>query len=393
MRRAPFALLLLVTSSASAAPWGITLEGGGEADSNVRRVEAVPGNDKPVSAGVARAGARLARKDKLFGGAYAIDVSSLVRVVGDSSVKDENVALFTADLRWMHPIGDRPASVGFDFVGADALPISSSVGARTFRNLGGDALLGLRSGEDRQLVLGVGYRNFAYTGLVESNGQEVTTHDFDWSGAVASARLDLVLWQTANKTKTLELATTVGFEAREYGGVALTRSVSMFDPTHNIPDCPPTGPPHQECLAPTSIGRRDRYSRAQVELDWVGRIVASLGYQLVVIDSNSFGQSLIRNRIVASGTIELPWKMFGSASVALQLDKYTDGVVVVQELQTRDLTSLEDENRSSVQIRLARPITAAWSAEVRAAIWRDLTSTMNSSFRRELIYAGMIYSR
>jgi hypothetical protein len=111
-----------------------------------------------------------------------------------------------------------------------------------------------------------------------------------------------------------------------------------------------------------------------------------------VIDSNSFGQSLIRHRIMASVTTELIDKLFGSATATLQLDQYPDGIVIQTDVQHQEFSNLEDENRSSLQVRIARELSTAWSLEARAAVWRNLGNSSGMSFRRELVYAGVIYA-
>ncbi|HEY5952089.1 MAG TPA: hypothetical protein VIV40_41615, partial [Kofleriaceae bacterium] len=131
-----------------------------------------------------------------------------------------------------------------------------------------------------------------------------------------------------------------------------------------------------------------------VELTWVGRQVAALGYQITIIDSNSFGQSLARHRITASGTAQLPGEIYGTLLAILQLDQYLDGLLVRRDLQQQEFTNVEDENRSSLQLRLARVIGGSWSVEGRAAIWRNIAGgSMQLDFRRELIYLGLVYGK
>src|SRR5205814_7650986 len=125
------------------------------------------------------------------------------------------------------------------------------------------------------------------------------------------------------------------------------------------------------CKGLGSAMRADRFQRASMDLTWTGDVVATAGYQLTVVDSNSYAQSLIRHRVIASVTAELADKLFGSATVTLQLDQYPDGLVVEKDDQHIETTTLEDENRSSLQVRLARALSAAWSLEARAAVWRD----------------------
>lgn len=377
MRRAALsaalALGLLGTARvADADPWVVSMETGAEVDSNVERVETVPDSmTARIAAPVGRLGARLERKDRLVGGTYALGLSGTARLVANTRTKDENVMLYVGESRWLHALGTRPLAAGIALIAADALAITGGTGARTFRNLGADALLALGSGEDRHLTLAVGGRDFSYK----------PSHAFDWHGPVANARLDVVLWQTSGKTKTLELAATFGFEARTYASNALA-----------LDSCPPDMPPSYKCSSGTSLTRRDRYQHAGFKLDWVGEIAATLGYQLLVIDSNSYGQSLVRHRIIASGTIELADKLFGTATATLQIDQYPDGVLVEKDLQRQELTNLEDENRSSLQVRIARELSAAWSLEARGAVWRDIGNTGTMSFRRELVYAGVIYT-
>jgi len=350
----------------------MSLESGAEADSNVERVETVAGSmTQRIAAPVGRIGARIEHKDHVLGGAYALGASALARLVASSKTRPENVMLFAGEGRWLHALDPRPIAAGISITAADARAITGGTGARTFRNLGADALLALGSGEDRRLTLALGGRDFSYK----------PSHAFDWRGPVANARLDVVLWQTSGKTKTLELTATFGFEQRSYASNALA----------NV--CPPDATPSYQCSAGTSLARRDRYQRANVELTWVGEVVATVGYQLIVIDSNSYGQSLVRHRIMTSGTVELADKLFGTATATLQLDQYPDGVLVEKDLQHHELTNLEDENRSSLQVRIARELSATWSLEARGALWRDLGNTGTASFRRELLYLGVVYAR
>jgi len=363
--------LLGIVRMAGAEAWTMTMETGAEADTNVERVETGAGATADrIAAPVGLVGAQLENKDRVLGGAYAIGGSALARLVANSQAKPENVMLFAIEGRWLRAIESRPIAAGISLIAADALAITGGTGARTFRNLGADALLTMWSGEDRRLMLAVGARDFSYK----------PSHAFDWRGPVGNARLDVVLWQTSDKTRALELATTFGFEERTYASTALTDT------------CPPDAPPSYGCPAGTSLVRRDHYQRANMELKWAGEVIATAGYQLTVIDSNSYGQSLIRHRVMASGTVELADKLYGTATATLQIDQYPDGVLVEKDLQNQEFTNLEDENRSSLQVRIARELSATWSLETRGAVWRDIGSPGGMAFRRELIYAGVIYS-
>lgn len=375
MRRVVGLALVLIAARAHADSL-VTAEAGTELDDNVQRVETGPGlATTPVSAWVLRFGARVGYKGKVLGGNGAFEVSDLTRIVSDRDVSVENVTALAANARWAHVLPDRPVALGGSINAIDALPLSDDVGARTFRNLGADGLLALRGGDDRSLTLAFGVRDFEYK----------PDHDFDWVGPSASARFDFVLWQTPSKTKSLELMAIVGFEARAFNSVALTKA------------CPPYAPPDPNCIAATDLDRRDRYQRLGAEVTWVGRQVAALGYQVTLIDSNSFGQSLARHRATASGTAQLPGNIYGTLLAILQIDQYLDGLTVRRDLQQQEFTNIDDENRSSLQLRLGRRVTGDWAVEGRAAIWRNVGAfggnAMALDFQRELVYFGIVYGR
>jgi hypothetical protein len=349
-----------VAGVAAADPWTVRMESGAEADSNVTRTEG-----PTVAAAVGRLGARIDYHDALLGGAYAVQVSSLARMIVSSQNKDESVMLDGGELRWMHPISGASLAAGVHLTAADSFGVLVPTGARTYRNLGGDALLMLGHSEDHHLMLGVGWRDFVY--------KQVTA--FDWRGPIASARLDSMLWHAPDRTRSLELTAVLGFEARSYNDVAQFNGA-------------PDGSGNSFATNST-LRRRDRYQRGGLELTWTGDVFATGSYQVTVVDSNSYGQSLIRQRITAAATMEVMTALFVSATATLQIDQYPEGVPV-SDLLHQELTSLEDENRSSLQVLITRALSTAWSLEVRGAIWRDFGTT-GASFGRELAYAGVLY--
>src|SRR5690349_3712412 len=146
MRRAalPAIGILGVAGTAAADSWTVRMESGAEADSNVTRTEDAP---MVVGAAVGRLGGRIDYRDELLGGKYAVNVSSLVRMVASAKNKNESVILDVGELRWLHPIGGN-ALAGVYLTVADSFGVLVPVGARTYRNLGGDALLTLGHGED-----------------------------------------------------------------------------------------------------------------------------------------------------------------------------------------------------------------------------------------------------
>jgi hypothetical protein len=234
-------------------------------------------------------------------------------------------------------------------------------------------LIVMRNTEDRSLTLGFGGRRFTFK----------PCNKFDWSGPSANARLDLTLWEPPDGTRSLELDVFASVEARAYNDVALANACENGE----MPEDP------KDCSAATSLPRHDRYHRVGAELTWVGNVVAALGYTLSVTDTNSYGQSLVRHRVNLSATTTLPGGLYGTAYVTLQYDQYLDGLIVEKDLQNQTFTTLDDENRSSFQIRIAKQVTKALAIETRFAYWRDLGGGDDSAFRRSLLYAGAVFSR
>ena len=306
---------------------------------------------------------------------YVFGVSDLTRIAGNRDVSSEDVALLGGDVRWLHPIGDRPVAAGVGVTALDAFPIDDQYGARTFRNLGADLLVTAHSGDDRRLSLGFGFRQFVYKPPTEP------VHLFDWFGPVVNGRLDFVLWQPEAHTRSLELATTFGFEARTY------RARAYAD------GCPPGATPDPACSAATDFARSDRASRAGVELTYVGREILSLGYQLTVIDSNSYGNSFARHRgDWRQATVSIG-SFYVSLLAILQIDQYLDGLLVQNDLVHAEFTNIEDENRSSAQLHVARKVSPEWTVEGRVAYWRNIGNSMDLAFSRAVVYLGMVYNR
>jgi hypothetical protein len=368
-------LVLARVAVADAEPKvAVTAEGGAEMDSNVQRFETGPGlTTRRVAAPVARLGAKLSHTGRVARGGYGLAVGALSRTVmsGDQDLSPENVVLLSGDVRWMRPIGRRAVSAGIALAAIDALPITDGVGSRTFRTLGGEGLVTL-GGEARSLTIAVGGRDFVY--------KPDPADRYDWRGPAASIRLELTLWERDEGARSVELSALFGFEARAYDSFA------------NASACPQDAPPKEECFTGTSLRRSDRFQRGGLELTWTGRFVAAAAYQLSVTDSNSYGQSIVRHRLTLSATRDLPWRLYGTALATVQLDHYPDGLPIDRDPQTQTFTTLDDENRSSLQVRIARPVARAWAIEGRGAIWRNLGSELDSEFRRAVLYVGAVYN-
>jgi hypothetical protein len=356
---------------AGAGPWRVQVEGGGEIDSNVQRVETGPDLDTdPYTAPLVRAGGRVERSSRRGAGGYALLLSFAARTSLDRAVETEDVATLGLDARWLRAIGERPVAAGARAVYVDALPLAGVAGTRTFRSIGGEGVLMLRREEGDLVTLVAGARALTYK----------PDADFDWRGPTAGLRYERTLWHNADDTRTVDLTAEYRVERRAYDGAAFANR------------CEPGADPAPMCFAPTDLRRADLYHSASIETTYTGARVLSAGYQLVVVDSNSYGQSLIRHRLQLAATTELPGGFIGTATLTGQLDQYLDTLIIARDVQSNSFTTVDDDNRSSLQVRAAHPISPRLSFEARAAFWTDLLGPSETSFRRLLVYGGVVWA-
>ena len=137
--------------------------------------------------------------------------------------------------------------------------------------------------------------------------------------------------------------------------------------------------------------RADLEHRAQVRLTYTGDRVYSAGYELVVADSNSYGQSVYRHRVSASATSGLPWRWLATASAILELDQYPAPLLVARDVSSQTFASIDDDNRNMVSVLLSRPLAGRWSVEARWAYWTDAFGGGDYHFHRQLVYAGVVW--
>jgi hypothetical protein len=365
------AALGVIAGTASAGPWRGQIEAGGEIDTNVQRVETGPALDTATAkAPLVRAGGRVERAGRRGANVFALTASGSLRRSLDRGITTEDTALLGVDARWLRALGERPASAGLRAVYADALPLSGVEGTRTFRSLTGEGLLVLRREEGDQITLLAGARSLTYK----------PDHDFDWVGPTAGVRFDRTLWTSEDDTRTVELDADYRVERRAYDGAAFANR------------CEPGAEPTPMCFAPTASRRADLYHVASVEATYTGDRVLSAGYQLTYVDSNSYGQSLVRHRVTLSATSELPAGFIGTATITGQLDQYLDTLILARDVQSVSFTALDDDNRSSLQLRAAHPVGDSLSVEGRAAFWTDLSGPDDVKFRRLLLYAGVVWA-
>ncbi len=336
-------------------------EGGLEFDSNVTLATA---DAEPAAALVLR-GAALSSSRFLHGRhSFGVDAAARLRAALDPTLASEMVGLGSVDLRWLYEPKDRAIGVGARSSLTDARGLAGVLGARTFRNANAEGLVTVRAG-DHRFVMAIGGRDFVYRPNTAQS----------YRGYAATAALLSPLWRSADETRTLALATTLGYEGRGYASLALASQC-------------PSAMLAATCVYPTSVARHDQVMRAGVELTYSGATIISAGYRVLDIASNSFGQSLRRHQWTVAATRGLSTRLFGTLGATAQIDEFSTGAQLVENPQNPDIATLADEARSMVQVRLGYRLSARLTLEVRAASWTNLLSDV--AYQRQALGISIV---
>ncbi len=361
--------------------WSLQLEGGSEYDSNAHRLELSPDDDAPVEgAPVARAGARLRLRWKPkateqlsfsgFGG---------TKLFGTDTSQGENVLVTSGDARYEHMLPTRKAILGARGVYYEAFAYRPFGGMSTpsdGRNFSlGDAQLSLDllGPKGHRFSISGGYAKFRYK----------PDADFDWQGDKWGASYRATFWR-GNPDEDLDAATIdltfgYGITRRMFRGRAFT----------NV--CGPDEPAEPRCFSPSTIDRSDLYHAAATEVVYTGDRIWSARYTVSVTDSNSYGQSLVRQRLELGMTTETWSDVFLTAKVALQLDTFLDPLLLARDVQSQSFVTIDDENRNSLSVHLAKDVSNKWSVEARYALFSNEFATRKLNFRRQIFYSGAVY--
>lgn len=375
-----FAMTLPAHVAADELRWNLKLEGGSEYDTNVHRLEVAADDEEGgiVASPLLRGGARL-RLDWRPGKRQR---AALLAFTGaklyDTSGQDENVAILTGEGRYEWSLPRQSAIVAgragyYDTIHYDVAGRMPLIEPRHFSMAGGELALTVLGPDDHRLVLGAGYRRFRYK----------PSASFHWQGDHYGLLYRTTTWR-GNPDEDLDAASidlilSYEIEQRGYEGEAFTNVCSDEDE------------PRPECFSPMGIARTDLHHAGAAEIVYTSDRIYSARYEIDVTDSNSFGQSLVRQRLEIGFTTEIPARVFLTAKAAVQLDIFLDSLLLARDVTAQDFTTIDDENRNSLSIHLARDLTDAWSIEGRYALFSNEFATRELSFRRQVFYVGAVY--
>lgn len=163
-------------------------------------------------------------------------------------------------------------------------------------------------------------------------------------------------------------------------------SLSLFGTlnlrTYNADASPPEGQP------PTGNRRADSVMLAGVSWAYRGPFQLSVGYTFFDQTSNSFGESLQRHRLTLAGGVRLPWQVMLLGTLAVQFARYPDGIYMSPEL----LVLEDQENSSSLTLKLVRPLWTHLDLDLRFALYFNLLPTENFVYLRAVGTVGLTVS-
>ena len=127
--------------------------------------------------------------------------------------------------------------------------------------------------------------------------------------------------------------------------------------------------------------RRDHFHVMRLGASWRGPVVLDGGYVLSLNRSNSAGQALQRHSVELTMTAPLGWGLLGSAHAELLRTTYEDPFLI-------DANFLIDEdNRNSVVLALARPLGERWDVEARYSVFTQEFGGASDYRRQTLMIA------
>jgi len=136
---------------------------------------------------------------------------------------------------------------------------------------------------------------------------------------------------------------------------------------------------------PPTATRKDNLVAAGVSATYRGRFQASLGYSFSDQASNSYGESQNHHRLSGTLGLRTPFKATLLVSGTLVFSQYPDGVYLSPDLQVLE----DNENASSLTVKLVRPLTKHVELDARYAFYYAILPQRSWQFVRHVGSLGL----
>ena len=374
---------LIVASSGAAAQealvWKLRLDSGAEVDTNIHRVERIEGDEQSiVTAPLLRLGVDgdVAWRRKKF--SAQLSASSTAKLFLGREGRSENVAAARLEGLANVDVGDEGSRVGgriryYNATGLRSLDEAEEGLGRNFSTALGELVASVPGPDNHRVSAALGYRDFIYK----------PNDDFDWRGEHFRLSFLSTLWRgdpEQEAAAAIDLSVSYGLGRRNYEGGAFANS------------CPPGDPITPECFMPTDARRRDLHHTLAGSVSYTGDRIYGARYELRVNDSNSFGQSLVRQRLELSFTSGIGDSgIFATAKVAVLFNHFLDPLLLARDVSSQSFDSIDDENRNGLSLHASKETSENLSVEARYALFTNEFATQERTFRRQTFYAGLVY--
>ena len=131
--------------------------------------------------------------------------------------------------------------------------------------------------------------------------------------------------------------------------------------------------------------RQDGVFTASLSYTYRGPVRVTAGYAFTLDGSNSYGQSSQRHRLSAAAAVMLPWRLVLSATGALQLTSFPQGVQVAPSV----LLVEDTENTDELALKLSRSWASGFDVELQGATYQSVFATSGINFSRTLVQADV----
>jgi hypothetical protein len=145
--------------------------------------------------------------------------------------------------------------------------------------------------------------------------------------------------------------------------------------------------------------RLDRFWTSHIELTRTTTFLLGAGAALHLNQSNSRGEGLVRGVFHLRAVVPLPWELSLSSRADLSATHYWNSLLLAQVTQDPNagapLVSVEDENRSTLRIELARPLARGFEIGARYVLYTSFPGNGSVHYRRQtaLLYLAVFDER
>jgi hypothetical protein len=245
------------------------------------------------------------------------------------------------------------------------------VDRRDFRSLAPTLRIEQGFARAAQFTLGAGYRWFTFK----------SDDNFSFAGPTAFAAVRQMFPGSLEKGDAdWEWTAGASLEWRSFEGLACINET-----------CTPE--------SSSSPHRLDRFWTSHVELTRTTTFLLGAGAALHLNQSSSRGEGLVRGVFHLRAVVPLPWELSLSSRADLAVTHYWSSLLLAQVAQDPNagapLVSVEDENRSTLRIELARPLAQGFEIGARYVFYSNFPSRGSVDYHRQtvLLYLAVFDER